>query len=1055
MKYTDAVYLGRGGIGEVYKAWDPDLERPVALKYLLHDDEALVERFLQEARLQARVDHERVCKVYEAGRHDGRPFIAMQYVDGATLEESAPALSLEDKVRVLQQVAEAVHAAHETGVIHRDLKPQNVMLEGRAGSFRAYVMDFGLAREHAAAGLTQTGLVLGTPGYMSPEQARGERGLDRRTDVYALGGILYRLLAGRPPFEGTELEVAQQVRHSEPKPLRALEPSVPVDLETVAARCLEPEPDRRYPTADAVARELARFLAGESVVARPRSRWRRLERRVRRDPRLAVAGAFVVALVAVAAGLALAARRQAERQAAAAERFGREAEGVEAILREAHLLPLHDTGAERRRVEERMRALENEMQRLGVVALGPGRHALGRGYLALGQYEPARRHLEAAWQGGYQVAPVAYALGQCLAALYQRALEEVRGLPTASAREARRHELEASLRDPAERYLRASRPSPGEPRAYIDGLLALQEKRYEDARRHAANAFAQAPWLYEAKVLEGDVHLAQAVGHEERGRYEDALRELEQAGQGYQEAAQVARSDPQVYERDCYRTGLLAHVMLSRGQDITGVLENGIRACDTALAADGQYARPHALLCNLLWRRGNVERSRGGDPGPTYDRAIGQGQKAIELDPASAFDWRSLGIAFYCKGDYEAAAGRDPRPTLDEAAQGLRTALERGGRDPIILFNLGSAFITRSRYEQSRGLDARPTLEEAAQALEQSIETLPDYSMSRQALGTVYYTRAEIDAAVGRDPRPAMKRSIASYDAAIAVDAADPVSHYNRACAWIAIAQYDTLRGQDPDTALAEAEACARRALAVNPNMGGARAVFGDVQLVQAWRALKQGADPRPAVAASVRAFRQSLDYERGYAYMYVAQAQAHEIAGEHALQQGLSPAAAVASGRAAIRGAHGVDPGAGRVTEARLLLQLARWSLGAGGGSPEHAFASAAPLLTAALEANPRDVEAWLTTAERHRWRAEAALRSSSAANATAEIDAGLAALEKGLALNASHPRLHAVRGALLDLKARTAGDDTTRAQALGAAQAAYAKALELDPRLEYPYRP
>jgi serine/threonine-protein kinase len=299
MAYDTAVVIGSGGMGEVYKAWDSRLERWVALKYLRHDDPELVERLLREARAQARIDHPGICQVYEVGEEEGRPFIAMQYVEGKLLNEMAEELTLEQKALVLKQVAEAVQAAHAEGLIHRDLKPSNIIVaEEPDGGLRPYVLDFGIAREQELSGLTLTGQILGTPGYLSPEQARGEVStLDRRTDVFSLGVILYELLAGVLPFPGdSKVDILVGLLEHEPAPLRKLVNRVPRDLETVVATCLEKEPDQRYPSAQALVDDLERFLAGEPVQARPLSRWRLLLRRARKH-RLISALAVIAATI--------------------------------------------------------------------------------------------------------------------------------------------------------------------------------------------------------------------------------------------------------------------------------------------------------------------------------------------------------------------------------------------------------------------------------------------------------------------------------------------------------------------------------------------------------------------------------------------------------------------------------------------------------------------------------------------------------------------------------------------------------------------------------------
>lgn len=203
-KYEVLRILGAGGMGEIYLARDRSLDRPVALKILRRLDHERVARLIGEARAQARVDHPHVAKVYEVGESPAGPFIAMQYVPGETLYRASSEMSLRDKVEVLRTAAEALDAAHREGLIHRDVKPGNILVvRDPEGVWRPYVVDFGLAREVAAPGLTRSGIAVGTPHYMAPEQARGEiQSLDRRTDVYGLGATLYELLTGQPPFDG-------------------------------------------------------------------------------------------------------------------------------------------------------------------------------------------------------------------------------------------------------------------------------------------------------------------------------------------------------------------------------------------------------------------------------------------------------------------------------------------------------------------------------------------------------------------------------------------------------------------------------------------------------------------------------------------------------------------------------------------------------------------------------------------------------------------------------------------------------------------------------------
>ena len=303
MQEETAVLLGAGGMGEVFKNWDPKLERFVAVKYLKYDDPDLVERMFREARAQARIDHPGVCKVYEVGEEDGRPFIAMQFVEGPLLDEAVRDLTIEQKVLLIQKVAEAVAAAHSVGVIHRDLKPSNIKVsETEMGELHPYVLDFGLAREQEVSGLTVTGQVVGTAGYLSPEQVGGEAStIDRRTDVFSLGVILYQILGGQPPFpKSSPAEHLVSLLGREPTPLRKLDPDVPLDLETVVMRSLEKDRNARYQSAREQADDLGRFLAGEPVNARPVSFIGRVARKARRNK---VAAALAAVLAVAILGL--------------------------------------------------------------------------------------------------------------------------------------------------------------------------------------------------------------------------------------------------------------------------------------------------------------------------------------------------------------------------------------------------------------------------------------------------------------------------------------------------------------------------------------------------------------------------------------------------------------------------------------------------------------------------------------------------------------------------------------------------------------------------------
>jgi hypothetical protein len=301
--YAVLGMLGRGGMGIVYKARQLALNRTVALKMILDADLAAPEhvaRFRREAELAARLQHPNIVQVYEVGACGGRPYLAMEWVEGGTLavrldpRGHAP----RDAAELVETLARAMHYAHDRGVVHRDLKPANVLL---ASGGVPKIADFGLAKPlQDTGGQTTTGVVAGTPEYMAPEQALGRKeSVSPATDVHALGAILYVLLTGRLPFQGTSvLDILEQVVHAEPVAPRRLRPGLPRDLQTICLKCLEKDPARRYGSAAELAGELRRYLDDEPIRARRAGPLERLAKWARRRPSVALLlGCTVLAVV--------------------------------------------------------------------------------------------------------------------------------------------------------------------------------------------------------------------------------------------------------------------------------------------------------------------------------------------------------------------------------------------------------------------------------------------------------------------------------------------------------------------------------------------------------------------------------------------------------------------------------------------------------------------------------------------------------------------------------------------------------------------------------------
>ncbi len=1004
-RYRIVEFLGAGGMGTVYKAQDPRLNRYVALKFIrnISPGSDLVQRFNREARAQASIDHEHICKIYEVGEVEGRPYISMQYVEGATLTRARDALTLPHKVKVIKEVAEALHAAHRHGLIHRDVKPGNIMVEQMPdGGWRPYVLDFGLADEIQAIDGAAGGAREGTPAFMSPEQARGDMQLlDRRTDVYSLGSTMYDLLCGQPPFgKGSNDEILLALLMAEPRPIRQIKRSIPSDLENIIHKCLEKDPAERYESAKALADDLQRYLNDEPILGRGGLAYR-LKKKAQKNK--ALVGTLTVAFLSilVLTGIGIRARVEASQQVRQAQQFGQKVKEIEMFLRYAYALKLHDTRIEKKVIRERMQNIHDLMSHMDGQAAALGHYALGRGHLALQEFDMALEHLEAANRGGLHTAEVEWAFGRTLGEIYNKHFKELQR--TSGQRFlVEKQEIDKKYLNRALYHLRQSAGLYGESRLLLEGLLAYYSQQYEEALQKAAQALIAEPWLYEAKKLQGDVFYAYGSAKQKHGLYEESRADFRRAAECYHDAAEDARSDFSIHSAEADMWVQVMEIDKTQGLSPKEDFERALAACNRAITANPEY---DSAVRKKVWafiRWAEYQDTHGDDPRNAAQQAIEAAQQAVRLNPKNAFPYDQM----------------------------------------------GNAYLLIARAENDRGLDSSESEKHAEEAFQKAVEVNPNFAWAWTDFAGLHAAKAEWLAYRGRDYRDELSLSISKLNRAIEADPEYHVAYSNLVDVYKQLARFEMDHGRSPEAWIEKAIETSTRSLHVNPNFYETYRNLASIYAIRARYESAFGRNPQIPLNKALEHLAQAVKANSNDAETHRELAEVYWLSARDFLEQHRDMEEQLSKGLQAIQKSILISPNTPEsyLTQVDLLLLGAQSDV-LRGKSPLPLLQKAQGAAARARDLNAKIPSVFLSLGEIAQATAE--WRIAQKQPVEDDIAEGLAALDQALGLNPTFSSALAVRGGLYLLSARTLSG-SARKQASDQAVRALHQALSKNPLLD-----
>jgi serine/threonine protein kinase len=1054
--YKIVKEIGRGGMGAVYLASRADdaYEKHVAVKVLKQgiDSAEIVRHFRNERQILADFDHPNIARLLDGGTtHSGVPYFVMEYVEGMPVDLycNHHRLTITQRLELFQQICAAVSYAHRHLVIHRDIKPSNVLVTTDGVP---KLLDFGIAKilhPNNEARSTATGIHLMTPEYASPEQILG-RPVTTVSDVYSLGVLLYELVAGRLPYRFTgrsPIEIARTIHDTQP-----LLPSVIVDridpeekitpanvsqdrnvsvdqlkrrlrgdLDNIISMAIRKEPERRYQSVEQFSEDIRRHLVRLPVLARKDTIGYRVTKFAKRNP-LAVTAAAIAFVTLLAGAITTSWQAQKARaeqtRAEYAREFADELRYIESLLLSTYTAPLHDTRPSLKMASARLKKMEQRMINGGESAFGSGHNAIGNGYLMLKDFERAKLHLEKAWNSGYQEPSTAYALGKALGILYQQSVTNADRVSNAHMKRQQIRDAEIKYAEPAIRLLKKAHRFAESP-AYVEGLIALYQNRFDEALRKTSEALKYSSRPYEVMKLEGDIHFAMGRAAMDKGNQSSGLSSYELAGNAYSKAADSARSDPDIYLADAKR---ITRVISAQPTDATKWIDAALIACDKAVSINPDSDLPYIYKSEVYAQQGiNEMYHTAKDPRPAYRLSIQQAGEAIRRRQSSD-SHNGASQAYFRIAEYELATNFDPRDALNKSIEEAQQAIRLDPHYKEGHFSLATAHFLTSEYELIHGQDSSTSLRKVIEIYDKELRSVPKDAYAYNLLALSHLGLGEYKLKRGGDPRQEFQMAIALYDEGLRNDPVAAHLHEGLGLAYVDVAKYEINNGMYPEKSFDEAIRAYNKSLDITPKIWG---IFnrGVAYLTRAEYKFRTTQDPKADILRAENDFQKALELIPDLSPAVLQRAAVHLLKARLLFKNGENPAPELNLAKTILNQHKKLDPASAEASliEGQIHTLFGRWSMKKQ-QNPSLFFDQAITRIQKSIELNPNEVMAYLELASAYRYGADWLLHNGQPANEW--IERGLQKTMEAEKIKPDQFEILALRSTLLKLKSRVSND-------------------------------